>query len=147
MLKFVLAILALSFVFFSCSTTIEEQGGIDNQTVLELTADDVIAHYFEDEISDKMVVVEAVVVKCLKDDLEGSAHQKFIVELQSGQTLLVAHNIDLADRINTLQEGDLVLIKGEYEWSDKGGVIHWTHHDPANIHEGGWIEHSGIRYE
>ena len=81
----------------------------------------------------------------LSDDNEGSRHQRFILRLSTGQTLLVAHNIDLAPRV-PLDEGDDITFYGQYEWSEKGGVIHWTHHDPDGRHEEGWLEHRGKRY-
>ena len=87
------------------------------------------------------------VSQLLSDDNEGSRHQRFILQLSSGRTLLVAHNIDLAPRISSLSEGDTVSFYGEYEPNDQGGVIHWTHHDPRGSHPGGWLEHKGRRYE
>ncbi|MDJ0807722.1 MAG: DUF3465 domain-containing protein [Gammaproteobacteria bacterium] len=88
-----------------------------------------------------------VVTKILTDDLEGSRHQRFILKLESGQSLLVAHNIDLAPRIFNLRTGDAVEFYGEYEWNDKGGVIHWTHHDPNHRHVAGWLKHGGKTYQ
>jgi len=87
------------------------------------------------------------VVRVLSDDNEGSRHQRFILELSSGQTLLVAHNIDLAPRISSLTAGDTVGFYGEYETNSRGGVIHWTHHDPQGRHVAGWLEHRGRRYQ
>ena len=87
------------------------------------------------------------VSRILSDDNDGSRHQRFIVRLSSGATLLIAHNIDLAPRVGSLQVGDTVSFYGEYETNDRGGVIHWTHHDPRGSHVGGWIEHKGRRYE
>ena len=87
------------------------------------------------------------VARVLSDDNDGSRHQRFIVELASGQTLLVAHNIDLAPRVASLRTGDSVSFNGEYEWNERGGVIHWTHDDPQGHHIAGWIEHNGKRYK
>lgn len=87
------------------------------------------------------------VVHILPDDNKGSRHQKFLVELESGHTLLIAHNIDLAPRIDGLQKGELLEFYGEYEWNQKGGVIHWTHHDPRGEHPGGWLKYQGRIYQ
>lgn len=85
---------------------------------------------------------EGVVIKNLKDDTKGHQHQKFLLKLAPDITLLVAHNIDLAPRAN-IKKGDKIKIRGRYEWNNRGGVIHWTHHDPKGRKEGGWIYANG----
>ena len=102
---------------------------------------------FRDRLSDLQVMGSGSVVHVLPDDNKGSRHQRFLLETNSGLTLLVAHNIDLAPRVPSLQRGDRVAFHGEYEWNEKGGVIHWTHHDPRGSHVGGWLERNGERYE
>ena len=97
--------------------------------------------------SGQQVQGEGTVVRILTDDNDGSRHQRFILRLDSGRTLLVAHNIDLAPRIPELREGDAVAFSGEYEWNDRGGVIHWTHDDPQGRHAAGWLQHNGRRYQ
>ena len=97
--------------------------------------------------SNEMVTVTATVARVLPDDKDGSQHQKFLLDLPSGNRVLVAHNIDLATRVDGLSKGDTVTVRGEFEWSDRGGVIHWTHHDPAARHQAGWIERDGRKYE
>lgn len=106
---------------------------------------DAVADAFRDRRSDVQVEVSGRVDRTLPDDREGSRHQRFIVDLGDGLTVLVAHNIDLAPRV-PLRAGDPVRVRGEYEWNDRGGVIHWTHHDPGGRRPGGWIEHGGERY-
>ena len=107
----------------------------------------VLQNAYENRVSDLQVQGEGVVVKVLPDDLKGSRHQRFLLRLDSGQTLLIAHNIDLAPRIDRLSKGDTVSFYGEYEWNEKGGVVHWTHHDPGGRHADGWLRHNGTTYE
>ncbi|MCL6246683.1 DUF3465 domain-containing protein [Acinetobacter sp. ANC 4945] len=111
------------------------------------SAEDIIAHAFKNKLSNVQVEGAGQVKAVLRDDNEGSRHQKFILTLNNGQTLLVAHNIDLAPRIDDLQKGDTVQFYGEYEYSDKGGVMHWTHHDPNGRHQDGWLKHQGKTYQ
>lgn len=112
-----------------------------------LLDDDTIGRAFANRQSDVQVQGEGKVIRLLSDDLDGSRHQRFIVELASGQTLLITHNIDIAPRIDALQVGDRVRFNGEYVWNAKGGVIHWTHHDPKGRHVTGWLIHNGKTYK
>ncbi|EGR0366775.1 DUF3465 domain-containing protein [Vibrio cholerae] len=109
--------------------------------------DAVLQQAYQSQQSDLQVQGFGQLVKVLPDDNDGSRHQKFILKLNSGQTLLVAHNIDLAPRIPNLKIGDSVEFYGEYEWNKKGGVLHWTHKDPQNRHAHGWLKHNGQVYE
>lgn len=102
---------------------------------------------FDNRQSDLQIQGQGRVLRVLADDLEGSRHQRFLLQLDSGQTLLVAHNIDLAPRVANLRQGDVVVFYGEYEWNPQGGVIHWTHHDPRGRHPGGWLKHGGRTYQ
>ncbi len=106
--------------------------------------DEILEAYRNGE-SDRWVEAAGRVSRLLPDDNEGSRHQKFIVRLANDHTILISHNIDLAPYID-LQVGDAVAFRGEYEWNDRGGVVHWTHHDPRGRREGGWIDHDGRRY-
>ena len=109
------------------------------------TAIDKIRRAKNDPDAKFWTTVQGSIVKVLKDDTEGSAHQRFLVELSADTTLLVAHNIDLAQRV-PVQTGQNVTISGEYVWNNRGGVLHWTHHDPKG-RKGGWIELAGKRYD
>jgi len=97
--------------------------------------------------SGQQVHGSGTVMRILSDDNDSSRHQRFILQLSNGRTLLIAHNIDLAPRISSLRNGDTVSFHGEYEINPQGGVIHWTHNDPRERHVAGWLEHKGRRYQ
>jgi len=121
--------------------------GRSDSVVTEAAGDDSIGRAFANRVSDIQVEGEGTVVRVLSDDLNGSRHQRFIVQLSSEQTLLISHNIDIAPRIEGLEIGDSVRFYGEYVWNEKGGLIHWTHHDPRGKHVAGWIKHNGRMFK
>jgi hypothetical protein len=106
-----------------------------------------LARAFDQHQRNLQIEGKGTVTKLLPDDNDGSQHQRFIVELESGQTILIAHNIDLAPRIISIDVGDEVQFFGVYEWNSLGGTIHWTHHDPKRQHAAGWIKHEGRVYQ
>ncbi|MDA8127708.1 MAG: DUF3465 domain-containing protein [Betaproteobacteria bacterium] len=110
-------------------------------------SDAVLENAFAQRLHGQQVTGRGTVAKVLRDDVDGSRHQRFIVRLDSGRTVLVAHNIDLAPRVDALRVGEPVAFHGEYEWNPKGGVIHWTHRDPRGRHPAGWIRHDGQTYQ
>ena len=116
-------------------------------SVSHANSDAAIENAYANRLRNQQVSGRGAVTKILPDDTDGSRHQRFIVRLNSGRTLLVSHNIDLAQRIDALRAGDTVDFYGEYEWNPKGGVIHWTHHDPQGRHPAGWIRHDGQTYQ
>lgn len=144
MRKFLVLILSIA-IAYGCVPI--KAVAIPVSTVSAKDGDRLLRDAFKNRRSDLQVQGEGVVIKLLPDDLEGSRHQRFILRLRSGQTLLISHNIDLAPRIGSLRVGHSIRFYGEYEWNSQGGVIHWTHHDPLGNHPGGWIEHNGRRYE
>lgn len=116
-------------------------------TALAGESDEQLAVAFANQQRNLQIQGEGLVSAMLPDDTTGSQHQRFILRLTSGQSLLIAHNIDLAPRIADLNIGDRVEFYGEYEWNPEGGVVHWTHHDPDGRHAAGWLRHNGKLYQ
>jgi hypothetical protein len=148
-LKNLLLALYLTLALGACS-----KSDANNLQLLEAGSTEIAAEVSNTEIeqafkakkSDVQVSGHGVVIKLLKDDNKGSRHQKFLVKINAQQTLLFAHNIDLAPRV-PVQAGDEISFYGEYVYNPKGGVIHWTHHAPQGDHVAGWILHNDQKYQ
>ena len=56
------------------------------------SADTTLHNAYKNKQSDLQVRGEQLVTKLLRDDLEGSRHQRFLLKLSGGQTVLLAHN-------------------------------------------------------
>ena len=138
-------LILLALIAFVGSTLIPYDPPVNRQQAL--SSDQRLELAFKELESNLQIEGSGTIKKLLSDDLEGSRHQRIIIRLSHGQTVLIAHNIDLAPRIPGLKVGDYIRFYGEYEWNNQGGVIHWTHRDPKGLHPHGWIEHNGLRYQ
>jgi hypothetical protein len=164
MKKILALLLFLCFIFTGCNQatdskseniTITTPAAISTESVVTTTAtkpstpsnDDVIKDLFNKKQSGVQVYGNGVVTKILSDDNDGARHQRFILKLNSGQTLLIAHNIDIAPRLEELAVGEQVEFYGEYYYNDEGGGIHWTHHDPNGKHISGYLKRNGNTYQ
>ncbi|MGI9205012.1 MAG: DUF3465 domain-containing protein [Woeseiaceae bacterium] len=140
----VAALLAIAVILFA----LDEPTSIEDSAAVDGTAAPERQRRQSPELEDgRQARGSGVVVRILSDDNEGSRHQRFILRLASGRTLLVAHNIDLAARVANIEVGDTVEFNGEFESNSQGGVIHWTHHDPQRMHTDGWLRHKGRTYQ
>ena len=165
MSKLIILILALfafyKYIFYipeldsSSYTSIPYEETVSTNTSYKKTQKDTPLTYsrnspetaFKNHFSRVQVTGEGSVYRILRDDNKGKRHQKFILRLPSGQTLLVAHNIDLAPKLNGIQVSDTIEFYGQYEWNPKGGVLHWTHNDPRGRHKNGWLKYKGKTYQ
>ncbi len=136
-LTIVTALMSVSLLL-ACNTVRQPSVPSESSTVVRA---------FEQRARDVQVAGEGVVTRILPDDNSGSRHQRFIVRIAAAQTILIQHNIDLAPRVDDLKEGDTVSFFGEYVWNAQGGLIHWTHNDPAGRHIAGWLKHKGRTYQ
>jgi hypothetical protein len=107
----------------------------------------ILQEAFDNQRSNIQVQGAGVVTRLLPDDLEGDRHQRFIIRVSRKQTLLMAHNIDIAERVPDLKIDSTIEFYGEYEWNMQGGIIHWTHHDPDGYHLDGWLKYAGNTYQ
>ncbi len=132
----------LAQAFVSLDHEVNPNLDIDTYSGLEK-----IAFAYQNRLSNIQVLGSGRVLKMLPDDNVGSRHQRFILKLANNQSLLIAHNINIADRIKSLRKGDDIEFYGVYEWNDKGGVVHWTHHDPDGSHPNGYLRYAGLKYQ
>ena len=142
----VLCSLALMSATAHADSVFQGFSGISSASALS-TSDQILAKAFKLKTSGFMIKFKGAVIRKLPDDNDGSRHQKFIVKLASGQTLLIAHNINLAPRVAGLRVGNAVTIYGEYIWNHGGGIVHKTHHTPDGSKGGGWIRHKDVIYQ
>lgn len=77
------------------------------------------------------------------------AHEGFLLHLRGagghGLSVRVETNVDITGAI-PLEPGESVEVRGEYIYDPRGGIIHYTHHDPAGRHESGYVEAGGDLY-
>lgn len=76
-------------------------------------------------------------------------HEGFLLHLNGSQgrglTVRVEDNTDITGPI-PMRSGDDVQVRGEYIYDPRGGIIHYTHHDPRGRHSSGYVRVNGRVY-
>lgn len=142
------SIIFIILLFLAAGAWLVEQGYFSQEPSALVEGSDgaqALEYAFDKRLNDEWIEARVQVTRLLSDDKDGSRHQRFVVTTSAGQTLLIAHNVDLAPRV-PVAIGDRIRFKGVYEWNERGGVIHWTHHDPQGRIDGGYIEHRKKTY-
>lgn len=101
---------------------------------------------FKAKKSNIMVEVGGEVAAILPDIEDDVVYQQFIMQLNNNHLVVVSHNTDISPPV-PVGPGSHVRVRGEYDWTPDGGLIHWTHSDPSGVREGGWIETHGDRFD
>ncbi|MCA1778196.1 MAG: DUF3465 domain-containing protein [Xanthomonadaceae bacterium] len=101
---------------------------------------------FEDGRTSIWVSGQAPVSQILGDEGIGGPHQRFVLRLNEGVTIIVRHSLQASERV-PVERGDSVRFHGRYDWEASGGIISLTHSDPEQPGGGGWVEHKGVRYD
>ena len=96
------------------------------------------AEAFERHLDRVMLTCQGLISETLEDDNTGIPHQRLIIKLTSGQTLLILNNLERAKRI-PVKIGQNVEVRGQYRWNKHGGLVHETHHDDQTELDG-WIK-------
>ena len=152
---FMLLAICIALSFAACRAPNNAQANTQNQSTEQVQPVSARANMDAGAITEAFgahrnlpqVQGSGIVVKLLKDDTKGLQHQKFLLKISDNITILIAHNIDLAPRVDDIQEGDVIEFKGEYIYTPKGGTVHWTHKDPRGNHQPGYLKHNGKTYE
>lgn len=101
---------------------------------------------FHERQSEIMVEVSGRVVRLLMDDPQSPDCQQFVIRLENGQAVRVVHDTSRAPAV-PLAVDDILTVRGEYRWTETGGVIQFTNRDHSRARRHGWIEHEGRRYD
>lgn len=112
------------------------------------------------EVTDDSALVEAIathrnafyveagnlrVTQILPEDNQGLPHQKWVAVTSTGETILVVYNLDMGPRV-PVKVGDHFAVGGQFIWSKRGPLIHWTHDDPRKYRPDGYIYFNGLVY-
>ena len=92
---------------------------------------------YHKRVSPTWVTVSGRILAALPDSDGRFRHQRFIVGCSDGLSLLIVNDVTVGQRIPT-QIGGRVIVRGQYVWDSRGGLIHHTHHSDTGGTDG-WI--------
>ncbi len=120
----------------------------DGNSEMEKLLDEVdrIAFLFKQQRGGKVVNSIGRIVKVL-DQAKNPSTQLILLRLNSGQKLLVQHNLEKSQPISGLKAGEVLEFKGLYKWNNKGGLILNTFESVDNPKQSGYLKYQDIIYQ
>lgn len=101
---------------------------------------------FYDRRDGFMAEVSGTVTRVLAANPNDPTYQRFIIRLENGQSILIVHNQAAGNTVPVAID-DRVTVRGEFEWSETGGLLKNTHMDLSPKRRHGFVEHDGKRYQ
>jgi hypothetical protein len=105
-----------------------------------------LAGAFEHKLSGFQILFSGTVLLNFHDSLHAHVMQQFIVQLSTGQTLLIVHDKTIGRGVPRVRIGQRVSVSGQYRWNPKGGYIMFTTRK-GDGSKGGWVRRNGKKYE
>ena len=84
---------------------------------------DRIVHAWSNRNSNLVVEIEGRVVRLLPEQEFYGRQQQFLIKLENGHQLKVSHDLEFSSGV-PVKVSSQVRLKGEYDWSEGGGIIH-----------------------
>lgn len=85
------------------------------------------------------------VFQILPEDHNGLPHQKWMATLSNGSRVMIVYNLDMGEAV-PLKVGDEFSVGGQFIWTKKGALVHWTHEDPRKNRPDGYVIYNGRNY-
>ncbi len=101
---------------------------------------------FYDQRDGFMAEVSGTVARILSANQDDPTYQRFVIRLDNEQSVLIVHNQEAGGSIPVAVDAR-VTVRGEYEWSETGGLLKNTHRDLSPKRRHGFVEYDGKRYQ
>lgn len=141
--KVIAALLGVAALIAAAWWSWQSRPGSDYEVELGFA---ILEHAFYDQRSGFMAEASGTVARVLAANPDDPTYQRFVIRLENGQSILIVHN-QVAGNTVPLAIEDRVTVRGEYEWSETGGLLKKTHLDLSSKRRHGFVEHDGKRYQ
>ncbi|HIP75819.1 MAG TPA: DUF3465 domain-containing protein [Psychromonas hadalis] len=108
---------------------------------------DHITYLFNNQRGGEMVSSLGRIIKLLEDQTSPYLAQLILIRLNSGQKLIIKHNLKASTKIADLKVGEMIKFKGVYRWNSRGGMVVSTFENKQHPKRSGWVKFADKTYQ